>query len=522
MTPSLVPRPPFLLGALGGCSFAMGYLFALILTRLWVFIEMPVRRVPAGVVRATIAVCAVLAAGCLWRSIDWQNDVRAILHMGLLSRWELIHIAIAALAVFAILFVVGLAVRALFRRLTRWLDRYLPRRAAILLGSLLAAMLFWTIVNGVIFRTGIHLADASFGELDSRMEADFAQPKEALETGSPSSLIAWGGLGRQGRQYIASGPSKQDIADLTGMPAAEPIRVYAGLNSAPSAEQRADLALAELKRVGGFKKPVLVVIAPTGTGWVDPAAIDTLEYLHHGDVASVAIQYSYLASWLSLLVEPDYGADSARALFRKVYEYWKTLPKESRPRLYLYGLSLGALSSESSMDLFDVIDDPIQGALWAGPPFPSKLWQSTTRDRVPGSPVWLPRFRDGSVVRFTNQQDHLSWPGAQWGPMRIVYLQYGSDPITFFTPETFYRKPEWMTGQRAPDVSPTFHWVPGITFLQLCVDMITGTETPPGFGHVFAVEHYMDGWIAVTQPSGWNEADLARLREAVARKQARD
>ena len=45
----------------------------------------------------------------------------------------------------------------------------------------------------------------------------------------------------------------------------------------------------------------LIVVMPTGTGWIDPAAMDTVEYLHGGDVASVAIQYSYLTSWLSLL-----------------------------------------------------------------------------------------------------------------------------------------------------------------------------------------------------------------------------
>src|SRR5262249_11553884 len=101
-------------------------------------------------------------------------------------------------------------------------------------------------------------------------------------------------------------------------------------------------ALEELKRVGGFERSVLIVVTPTGTGWVDPAAIDSVEYLHNGAVASVALQYSYLASWLSLLVEPGYGAGAARALFNEIYGYWITLPNDSRPRLYLHGLSLGA------------------------------------------------------------------------------------------------------------------------------------------------------------------------------------
>jgi uncharacterized membrane protein len=146
-----------------------------------------------------------------------------------------------------------------------------------------------------------------------------------------------------------------------------------------------------------------------------------------------AVQYSYLLSWLSLLVEPDYGADTARALFKEIYGYWITLPKDSRPRLYLYGLSLGAMSSEQSTDLFEVLGDPFNGALWSGPPYQSRLWRSITADRNPGSHGWLPRFRDGSIVRFMNQDSAALDSSSGWGPMRIVYLQYASDPVSSST-----------------------------------------------------------------------------------------
>ena len=105
----------------------------------------------------------------------------------------------------------------------------------------------------------------------------------------------------------------------------------------------------------------MVIITPTGTGWVDEQAIDPIEFLHNGDIASVAAQYSYLASWISLLVEPGYGVEQARALFSEVYGYWRTLPTETRPKLYLFGLSLGALSSELSNELFEVLGDPVSG-----------------------------------------------------------------------------------------------------------------------------------------------------------------
>src|SRR5690606_23237200 len=104
-------------------------------------------------------------------------------------------------------------------------------------------------------------------------------------------------------------------------------------------------------------------------------------------------------------------------------------PRETRPRLYLYGLSLGAYASEASAPLYDVLGDPFHGALWVGPPFANRTWQYAVANREPGTPPWLPRVGASSTFRFTTQHNALDIPGAEWGPMRIVYLQYGSDPI---------------------------------------------------------------------------------------------
>ena len=51
-------------------------------------------------------------------------------------------------------------------------------------------------------------------------------------------------------------------------------------------------------------------------------------------------------------------------------------------------------------------------------------------------------------------------PGGRWGPMRTVYLQYASDPITFFDYHDLYRQPDWMKPPRGPDVSPQLRWYP--------------------------------------------------------------
>lgn len=514
LTPSLIPRTFLIQGVLSGLSAAIGYGFGILVARIWIFLELPLfagRMLTAGRAAALLVGGAVAVASLLKVS-EWQNSIRAVMQMEPVEAGYVIEIVLLSLVVFAVLFVLGRGFRASFNFFDRWISKVAPRRIALAMGALLALVLFWSLAQGILFSVALRILDSSFRELDALVEYGAVAPSDPVKTGSSASLLEWNGLGRQGHRFVLSGPSSADIETFAGAAAMEPIRVYAGLNSAETVEERARLALEELKRAGGFDRSLLVIIVPTGTGMVDPPAIDTLEYLHGGDVASVAMQYSYLASWLSLLVEPDYGSEAGRALFRAVYDHWRSLPRDRRPRLYLHGLSLGAMSSEASSDFHDILADPFQGALWSGPPFAARGWRAATAAREPGSPQWLPRFRNGSVIRFTNQRNALGLDGAPWGPVRIVYLQYASDPITFFEPSMFHTKPDWMKDPRGPDVSPKLDWYPVITFLQLVVDMAIGTTTPSGFGHIFAAEHYIDAWVAVTDPPGATPDNVERLK----------
>jgi uncharacterized membrane protein len=96
--------------------------------------------------------------------------------------------------------------------------------------------------------------------------------------------------------------------------------------------------------------------------------------------------------------------------------------------------------------------------------------------------------------------------------MRGVYLQDASAPIPFFRPDSLYRRPEWMDEPRGPDVSPDFRWYPGVSFLQLLLDMAIGLAVPIGHGHLYAAAHYIDAWVAVTEPEGWTPEEIARLK----------
>lgn len=513
LTPSLLPRTIFIQGALSGLSFAVGYAIGVGIEWLWQYVELP--RLRNGVWRALKIIaalaCAVIAIVFLWKAAEWQNSIRSLMKMEPVATAGPFEIGLIAFAAFAVLLVAGKLFLLTIGVIASRLHRIMPRRLARVIGIAAAIILFWSLINGVLLRFALHTADASFAKFDALIEVEREEPAEG-KTGSSTSLLSWDELGRAGREFIASGPTRDQLQAFPGRETKEPLRVYVGLRSAENVRERARLALEELKRVGGFDRSMLVIITPTGTGWVDPAAIDSLEYLQRGDVASVAMQYSYLSSPLTLFVDPDYGADSARALFSAVYGYWSALPKNSRPRLYLHGLSLGAMNSEQSTELFEVLGDPYQGALWSGPPYPSRLWHSLTAARNQGSPAWLPTVSDSRFVRFMNQDGTQVPAGSPWGPMRVVYLQYASDAITFFDYHDFYRPPEWLD-PRGPDVSPELTWYPIVTALQIAVDTALATNAPVGYGHVFAPEHYINGWVEVTDNRDWTPDEIARLKQ---------
>ncbi|QOF69803.1 alpha/beta-hydrolase family protein [Aminobacter sp. SR38] len=520
LTPTLIPRNYLTQGVLSGLSAAVGYGCGFFLRWLWRYLELPELRAHiliAGKLIAAIA-CGIVGLAFLWQASEWQNSIRRLMQLAPVDTAHPLEVGAIALITFVVLVAFGRLFKRTLVFVSEKLRRFVPTRVSYVIGTTIAVFLFWSAADGIIFRYGLRVMDSSFQRLDELMPAETRQPAEPGKTGSAASLVRWQDLGRMGRSYIASGPTAADIGQLTGKPAKEPIRVYVGLQSGDTPQQRAKLALEELKRAGGFERSTLVIVTPTGTGWVDEQAIDPIEFLHNGDVASVSAQYSYLASWLSLLVEPGYGAEQSRALFSEIYGYWHTLPRDTRPKLYLFGLSLGALSTELSNELFEVLGDPYQGALLSGPPFASRIWHSITDDRNPGSPEWLPEFRDGSYVRFTAQKNALDIPGAQWGPLRLVYLQYASDPITFYETHALYSEPDWMKTPRGPDVSPELRWYPVVTFLQLTLDLAMATTAPMGYGHVYAAEHYIDAWMQVADIKDLSPDEIARLKQHFADK----
>jgi uncharacterized membrane protein len=519
LTPSLLPRHFAVQGLLSGLALAVGYGVGVFFDWLWRYLELPhpnekFERIGKWLITA---LAAAIAIGFLWRVTIWQNSIRQLMEMEPVESAYPWRIAvIACLTAFVLILVVrGLQKSWLF--VNRRVNHFVPRRVSYVLSTLIIGVILLLAVNHVLAKIALDVADAIFLQIDEVIDESIEQPANELASGSAKSLIDWDSIGLQGKNFIVHGPTKEQIAKFWGKDAQQPLRVYVGLRSKEPTEERAKLALQELIRIGGFQRSVLVVATPTGTGWLDPGAVDTLEYLHAGDTAIVSMQYSYLPSWITILVDPHRSRDTARALFDEIYGYWTKLPKDARPKLYIHGLSLGALGSEASADMFTVFEDPIQGAVWSGPPFPSTVWSRFTQARNANSPIWRPTFRDGSMLRFIGRENGVEPSDKRWGPMRFVYIQHASDPMSFFAPDLSYRKPDWLSGERGPDVSPYLRWYPIVTFLQTAFDLPMATSVPTGYGHNFAPASYIDAWIAVTAPKAWTSADTTRLKQLFAK-----
>jgi uncharacterized membrane protein len=83
-----------------------------------------------------------------------------------------------------------------------------------------------------------------------------------------------------------------------------------------------------------------------------------------------------------------------------------------------------------------------------------------------------------------------------------------------------YRPPEWMAPPRGADVTPELRWIPIVTMLQVMFDMRGGDITPLGHGHNIAPDDYIDAWLALTEPAGWTEPDIERLKALFATRDA--
>jgi uncharacterized membrane protein len=516
MTPSLLPRGPLFQGLVSGAAGAIGYALGVFAVWLVRYLRSKDTSPPAPRI-GWIALVVVGVIGqilmIIWFHV-WQDHVRDLMGVPRLKWHDYPLAAVLAIVVLFVLVEIGQLIGKLIRFLIRQLNRVAPPRVSAVVVVVLLIGLAIALLNGVVVRFAMRSLNNTFDAVNNEQSPSNPAPTSPLRSGGPGSLVSWASLGHQGRIFVGGGPTAQRVSAFNGTAAMEPIRVYAGLESASDKKAAAELAAAELERTGGLNRKVVAVATTTGTGWINEAEADAIEYMFNGDTAIASMQYSFLPSWLSFLVDKENARQAGQFLFEAVDKRIRALPEGNRPKLVVFGESLGSFGGEAPFLSANNIEARTNGALFSGPTFNNTMWEDITRNRDVGSPEWLPIYQQGQNIRFVARPDNLGRPNDPWGNPRILYLQHASDPIAWWNPDLLFQRPDWLREKRGYDVPSDMEWIPAVTFLQVSADMAVAIDVPDGHGHRY-VKDVVNGWAAVLQPPGWTPEKTERLRGLV-------
>lgn len=520
--PSLIPRPSLFQGAIAGVSAAIGYGLGVLGAWLWrELADRQARAASARQLRVLAITAPVVLVTAVVLGVFWQRWAAPLVGLEPQSSLNALLVLPVAVIFFLLVIGVGRLLRALVRKVADRLSRHLGPRPARVLGLVVVVTAVALLFNGVIFERLTTGVNAAFSVANGGTPEGLSAPASPLRSGSPDSLIDWDTLGFQGRAFAGQGPDGAQIAavaDQAGTPAPEamdPIRTYAGLDSASDLEARATLAVKDLERAGGFERSHLLVVTTTGTGWVEPTSVSAFEHLTLGDSATVSMQYSFLPSPLSFIADKENARNAGRALFDAVYERWGQLPAAERPQLYAFGESLGSYGAEAAFSGEHDMANRLSGAVFTGPPRFNHLFGQFVRDRAAGSTEIAPIYRDGRTVRFTQDARQPAEPTDQpWEGTRVLYMVHPSDAITWWSTDLVLHRPDWLTEPRGRDVPDQTRWLPFVTFWQVSADLGLAMEPGPGYGHNFAGEH-VDAWAQVLHVEGWTPERAEVIRASV-------
>lgn len=517
LSPSLLPRPAVLQGVGSGIIFGIWYAIGLGLATILAAVT--TWRPSAKTRRAYRLIgwplFAVAFVGAAISGVAAQNDVRRAVELPPMDGVNVLGFVVA-------LTVTTLACLGLGRLINRAWHRSLDRKEAagqsrakasrratirVAVGGVIVVAL---VIGGLSFAL-----DRVFYASNSLPAEGVAVPDGRYRSGGDGSEVKFTELGRMGADFVTGAPTAEQITELTGKPATTPIRVYVGLAAGGTMADRAQIAVEELERTGAFERKVLVVATPTGQGWLEPQAVDSVEFLHSGDTAIAALQYAYTPSFVSALGAPELPVEASTELFDAVHARWAQLPRASRPKLVVYGLSLGSQGLMNGFGSLDEMRARVDGALLVGPTNATGMWRDLQAARDAGSPPWQPVLDDGREVRWASQAgDFNNLPGP-WDAPRVAILQHATDPITWLGKEVFWQRPEWLKqGNRAPDVSPQMRWIPIVTGAHLLIDNLVSVDVPARHGHAFG-DVMLDGWVGATGDGGLDAAAMARIRELI-------
>lgn len=302
-------------------------------------------------------------------------------------------------------------------------------------------------------------------------------PTSEFVSGGPRSAVDSADIGREGRRFVNMALTPEEITAVMGGEAKAPIRVFVGLESRSTTSERADLAMRELEALGAFERSHIVFMSPTGTGYLNYVTAESLEYLTRGDVALVAMQYSLRPSPMSL-GRVGIGIDQNNAFLHALKWRLAAIPEERRPRLLIFGESLGAQTSE---DIFAEEGTEglhrvgIERGLFLGTPAATRFRQRWLSDPQRMDPL-------GEVVEVDSYEEFQALPQEVQDRARYFLLTHHNDSMPKFWFPLAVQAPDWMgpAETREPGIPRETAWRPYTTFVITLIDVKNAMNVIPG------------------------------------------
>lgn len=537
LMPSLLPREWHYQGIVTGVSMLVGYGVGVAIRTVWRRLVLPkisvhpdlnalgerlliFARLSAPYVLVVYLITATATA------VRWQDQVSDLVESPRPPWSDYMRIPWVALAVFVALLVLARTLRQLYRMFVRVVRRKfnLGEYTARITGVVVVSVLLFGVVQGVVPRLFFEAANRISGVQNAEDLPWTSRPTAPERSGSPDSNVDFDDLGMQGRRFVSGGLDQGRLSELLEEPAMQPIRLYAGLDSAPTDDERSALVVEELNRTRAWEREAVVIVPTTGTGWINPHAAQAIELLSAGDVAIVGTQYSYLPSWISFLADREKAEAAGRSVVEAVVAWRDSLPPgEHRPHLYVYGESLGTQAGEAAFSGIRDIRQTVDGVLWIGPPNSNRIWRSLVERRDPGTPSTEPVYADGLLVRFSEDPAEFRDDQSPWIPPYVLYVQHATDPVVWWSPDLLFNRPAWLSEPPGKGRHPGMFYMPVFTFFQVTADLGNAIGGSQGYGHLYD-HQILDGWAAVTGREGWDDVQyerFARLQDIAMEEQER-
>ncbi len=349
---------------------------------------------------------------------------------------------------------------------------------------------------------GARMALENLREVGTRADPALQEPPDSpYVTGGPGSQIAYDTLARDGRRFVWFRTPAGQIGSVDGR-AREPVRVYVGLESANTPEQRVDLAMRELERLGAFDRGTVLIMSPAGSGYADYVAAEAVECFTRGDCASVVVQYGVLPSMLSL-PRVGLGSLTVRLLLDRIDD--RVARQAHRPRVIMYGESLGARVAQEALQRSPSRVDATGRVVGV---------DALVSVGTPGGPsLRNDLLHSGDVVHLDRWQQMTGAERAQ-----LWFIDHDADPVTRWDGRLAWRRPAWLRGPRGRNVPADMQWLPVLTWWQVIFDLIFAAQQQSGVfrsvGHDYRAD--LGPILAAVVGRG---ADVAKVEALLAQRE---